>query len=37
MGFFGTVLAFIWFYKGIDKIGPSQAAVLIIWFRCLQL
>ena len=29
MGFFGTTLGFIWFYEGIDKIGPSRAAVYI--------
>jgi len=27
MGFLGTVLAFIWFYEGVKKIGPSRAAV----------
>ena len=27
LAFFGTVLAFIWFYEGIDKIGPSRTAV----------
>jgi drug/metabolite transporter (DMT)-like permease len=29
LGFFGTVLGFVWFYEGIDKIGPSQAGVFI--------
>lgn len=29
LGFFGTVLGFVWFYEGIDKIGPSQAVVFI--------
>jgi drug/metabolite transporter (DMT)-like permease len=29
LGFFGTVLGFVWFYEGIDKIGPSRAGVFI--------
>lgn len=29
MGFFGTTLALVWFYEGIDKIGPSRAAIFI--------
>ena len=29
MGFFGTTLALIWFYEGINKIGPSRAAIFI--------
>jgi len=29
MGFFGTALAFTWFYEGIDKIGPSRAGIFI--------
>jgi len=27
MGFLGSVLAFIWYYEGIEKIGPSRTAV----------
>jgi drug/metabolite transporter (DMT)-like permease len=29
LSFFGTVIAFTWFYEGIDKIGPSQAGIFI--------
>ena len=29
MGVFGTSLAFIWFYEGIDKIGPPRAGIFI--------
>ena len=29
LGFLGTVLAFSWFYEGIDKIGPSRAGIFI--------
>ncbi|MEA1939804.1 MAG: DMT family transporter [Candidatus Caldatribacteriota bacterium] len=29
LGFFGTALAFTWFYEGIDKIGPAQAGIFI--------
>jgi len=29
LGFFGTVLGFVWFYEGIDKIGPSQAGIFM--------
>ena len=29
IGFFGTALAFTWFYEGIDKIGPSRAGIFI--------
>jgi len=29
LGFFGTALGFVWFYEGVDKIGPSQAGVFI--------
>jgi drug/metabolite transporter (DMT)-like permease len=29
LGFFGTVLGFIWYYEGIKAIGPSRAAVFI--------
>ena len=29
MGFFGTTLALVWFYEGIDKIGPSRTAIFI--------
>lgn len=29
LGFFGTVLGFIWYYQGIQRIGPSRAGVFI--------
>jgi len=29
LGFFGTVLAFIWYYQGIQRIGPTKAALFI--------
>lgn len=29
MGFFGTVIGFIWFYEGIEKIGPMRAGLFI--------
>ena len=29
LGFFGTVLGFVWFYEGIKKIGPTKAALFI--------
>ena len=29
LSFFGTALAFTWFYEGIDKIGPVQAGIFI--------
>jgi len=29
LGFFGTVLGFLWYYEGIGKIGPSRASVFI--------
>ena len=29
IGFFGTALAFTWYYEGIDKIGPSRAGIFI--------
>ncbi len=29
LGFFGTVLGFLWYYEGIQVIGPSRAAVFI--------
>lgn len=29
LGFFGTVVGFIWYYEGIKTIGPSRAAVFI--------
>jgi len=29
LGFFGTVLGFVWFYEGIQQIGPSRAALFI--------
>jgi len=29
LGFLGTVLAFTWFYEGIDEIGPSRAGIFI--------
>ena len=29
LGFFGTVLGFIWYYQGIKAIGPSRASVFI--------
>jgi len=29
LGFFGTALAFTWFYEGIEKIGPTQAGIFI--------
>lgn len=29
LGFFGTVLGFIWYYEGIRSIGPSRASVFI--------
>jgi len=27
LGFFGTALAFNWYYEGIDKIGPTRAGI----------
>lgn len=29
LGFFGTVLGFVWFYEGIRQIGPTRAALFI--------
>ncbi len=29
LGFFGTVLGFVWYYEGINKIGPTKAALFI--------
>ena len=29
LGFFGTVLGFLWYYEGIQVIGPSRTAVFI--------
>ena len=29
LGFFGTVLGFVWFYEGIKKIGPTKAGLFI--------
>jgi drug/metabolite transporter (DMT)-like permease len=29
LGFFGTVLGFVWFYEGINKIGPTRAGLFI--------
>lgn len=29
LGFFGTVLGFVWYYEGIDKIGPTKAGLFI--------
>jgi hypothetical protein len=27
LGAFGTVIAFIWFYEGIQAVGPSRTAI----------
>jgi len=29
LGFFGTVLGFVWFYEGINQIGPTKAGLFI--------
>ncbi len=29
LGFFGTVLGFVWYYEGIKKIGPTKAGLFI--------
>ena len=29
LGFFGTVLGFLWYYEGIREIGPMKASVFI--------
>ena len=29
LGFFGTVLGFIWYYEGINRIGPMKASIFI--------
>jgi drug/metabolite transporter (DMT)-like permease len=29
LGFFGTALGFLWYYEGINKIGPSRASLFI--------
>ena len=29
LGFFGTVLGFVWYYEGINKLGPSKASLFI--------
>jgi drug/metabolite transporter (DMT)-like permease len=29
LGFFGTVLGFIWYYQGINHIGPMKASIFI--------
>ncbi len=44
LGFFGTVLGFIWYYKGVHKIGSTQAGIFInlvpvnaVWIAALLL
>ena len=29
MGVFGTVISFVWYYKGVKKIGPVKAGLFI--------
>ncbi len=29
LGFFGTVLGFVWYYEGIQKLGPMKAGIFI--------
>jgi drug/metabolite transporter (DMT)-like permease len=29
LGFFGTVVGFVWFYEGINQIGPTKAGLFI--------
>ncbi len=29
LGFFGTVLGFVWYYQGIKKLGPTKAGIFI--------
>lgn len=29
LGFFGTVIGFVWYYDGIQKIGPMKASIFI--------
>ncbi|MDY6790048.1 MAG: DMT family transporter [Thermodesulfobacteriota bacterium] len=29
LGFFGTVVGFVWYYEGIKKIGPTRASLFI--------
>ena len=29
LGLFGTVIGFLWYFEGIQSIGPSRAAVFI--------
>lgn len=29
LGFFGTVIGFLWYYEGIQKIGPMKASIFI--------
>lgn len=29
LGFFGTVIGFVWYYEGIKKIGPMKASIFI--------
>jgi drug/metabolite transporter (DMT)-like permease len=29
LGIFGTVLGFVWYYEGINKLGPSRASIFI--------
>jgi drug/metabolite transporter (DMT)-like permease len=29
LGFFGTVIGFVWYYEGIKKIGPMKASLFI--------
>jgi drug/metabolite transporter (DMT)-like permease len=29
LAFFGTVLGFLWYYEGIQAVGPSRASVFI--------
>jgi drug/metabolite transporter (DMT)-like permease len=29
LGFFGTVLAFVWYYQGIQRIGPARAGLFM--------
>jgi drug/metabolite transporter (DMT)-like permease len=29
LGFFGTVIGFVWYYEGINKIGPMKASLFI--------
>ena len=29
LGIFGTVLGFVWYYEGIEKIGPTRSALFI--------